>query len=85
MFKNISVLGSGNMGLQIAQEVAYAGLPCVLFDLKTKIVSDNLKSIEDLKITKLARGVPLGGELEYVDRGTIMHALSDRQILKSDS
>ena len=46
MFNNISVLGAGNMGLQIAQEIAYAGLPCVLFDLKTKIVSDNLKSID---------------------------------------
>tara|TARA_B000000609_G_scaffold123890_1_gene97757 strand:- start:743 stop:1357 length:615 start_codon:yes stop_codon:yes gene_type:complete len=48
-------------------------------------IFDNLKSVEELKITKLARGVPLGGELEYVDRGTIMHALSDRQILKNDS
>ena len=47
-------------------------------------IFDNLKNVENLKLTKLARGVPLGGELEYVDRGTIMHALSDRQILKGD-
>ena len=39
-------------------------------------IYDNLKNETHLKITKLARGVPLGGELEYVDRGTIMHALS---------
>ncbi len=45
-------------------------------------IYDNIKDIESLKVTKLARGVPLGGELEYVDRGTIMHAFSGRQTLK---
>ena len=47
-------------------------------------IYDNLKDIERLKVTKLARGVPLGGELEYVDRGTIMHAFSGRQDLKKE-
>ncbi len=32
-----------------------------------------------LKVTRLARGVPIGSELEYVDLGTIAHALSDRR------
>ena len=45
-------------------------------------VYDNLKEIEPLIITRLARGVPLGGELEYVDGGTIKHALSGRVSLK---
>ncbi len=31
------------------------------------------------KATRLARGVPVGSELEYVDLGTIAHALSDRR------
>ncbi|HSV70914.1 MAG TPA: recombination mediator RecR [Methylibium sp.] len=30
-------------------------------------------------VTRLARGVPVGSELEYVDLGTIAHALSDRR------
>ena len=47
-------------------------------------IYDNLKNETHLKITKLARGVPLGGELEYVDRGTIMHARSGRQRLKEE-
>ena len=47
-------------------------------------IYDNLKDNTNLKITKLARGVPLGGELEYVDRGTIMHAFSGRQDLNMD-
>ena len=32
-----------------------------------------------LRATRLARGVPVGSELEYVDLGTIAHALSDRR------
>ncbi|MBL8385939.1 MAG: recombination protein RecR [Burkholderiales bacterium] len=32
-----------------------------------------------LKVTRLARGVPVGGELEYVDPGTIAHAFQDRR------
>ena len=47
-------------------------------------IYDNLKHTKELKVTKLARGVPLGGELEYVDRGTIMHAFSGRQNLKKE-
>lgn len=31
-----------------------------------------------IRATRLARGVPIGGELEYVDLGTIAHALADR-------
>lgn len=32
-----------------------------------------------LQVTRLARGVPVGSELEYVDLGTIAHALADRR------
>ena len=32
-----------------------------------------------LAVTRLARGVPVGSELEYVDLGTIAHALMDRR------
>ena len=32
-----------------------------------------------LRVTRLARGVPIGSELEYVDLGTIAHALVDRR------
>lgn len=32
-----------------------------------------------IKVTRLARGVPIGSELEYVDLGTIAHALADRR------
>ncbi|MFY8018837.1 MAG: toprim domain-containing protein, partial [Inhella sp.] len=32
-----------------------------------------------LAVTRLARGVPIGSELEYVDIGTLAHALADRR------
>jgi recombination protein RecR len=32
-----------------------------------------------LKVTRLARGVPAGSDLEYVDLSTIAHALADRR------
>ena len=34
-----------------------------------------------IKITRIAYGVPLGGELEYVDRGTLSHAIASRREL----
>ena len=36
-----------------------------------------------LQVTRLARGVPVGGELEYVDSGTLAQALRDRRTLGS--
>jgi len=34
-----------------------------------------------LRVTRIARGVPVGGELEYVDSGTLAQALRDRRAL----
>jgi recombination protein RecR len=42
------------------------------------VLGEALKA-RGLKVTRLARGVPIGSELEYVDLGTIAHALGDRR------
>jgi recombination protein RecR len=42
------------------------------------VVAETLKS-RGVKVTRLARGVPIGSELEYVDLWTIAHALVDRR------
>jgi recombination protein RecR len=42
------------------------------------VISEALKA-RGLVVTRLARGVPAGSELEYVDLGTIAHALVDRR------
>ena len=38
-------------------------------------------SARGLKVTRLARGVPVGGELEYVDSGTLAQALRERRTI----
>jgi len=42
------------------------------------VIGEGLKA-RGLRMTRLARGVPAGSELEYVDLGTIAHALVDRR------
>ena len=42
------------------------------------VIGETLRA-RDLTVTRLARGVPAGSELEYVDLGTIAHALVDRR------
>jgi len=42
------------------------------------VVAQGLRA-KGLNPTRLARGVPVGSELEYVDLGTIAHALVDRR------
>ena len=34
-----------------------------------------------VSVTRIAQGVPMGGELEYVDAGTLSHAFRGRQTL----
>ena len=44
-----------------------------------------LLSARDLRVTRLARGVPVGGELEYVDAGTLAQALRERRKMGPES
>ena len=41
-----------------------------------------LLAARSLRVTRLARGVPVGGELEYVDAGTLAQALRERRALQ---
>jgi recombination protein RecR len=40
-----------------------------------------LLAARGIKVSRLARGVPVGGELEYVDSGTLAQALRERRAL----
>jgi recombination protein RecR len=42
------------------------------------LIAQGLKA-KGIAVTRLARGIPAGSELEYVDLGTIAYALSDRR------
>ncbi|GLS26309.1 recombination mediator RecR [Marinibactrum halimedae] len=35
----------------------------------------------EVTVSRLAQGVPLGGELEYLDGGTLAHALNSRRVI----
>lgn len=43
-------------------------------------LSEMLKS-RGIRVTRIARGVPVGGELEYVDAGTLAQAVRERRSL----
>jgi recombination protein RecR len=43
-------------------------------------LSEMLKS-RDIRVSRIARGVPVGGELEYVDAGTLAQAVRERRSL----
>ena len=47
-------------------------------------IQDSLKNT-NVKITKLAQGLPVGGEIESLDDGTLFSAFKNRSSLKSNS
>jgi recombination protein RecR len=80
-------LGARDIGLQqlmdrasdgLVEEVIIATNFTAEGEATAHVVSEALKR-RQLRVTRLARGVPIGSELEYVDLGTIAHALVDRR------
>ena len=47
-------------------------------------IQDSLRNF-NVKITKLAQGLPVGGEIENLDDGTLHSAFKNRSRLNSDS
>ncbi len=43
------------------------------------VISDKLEKFSNLKITKLAQGVPIGGEVHYLDENTLHEAFQSRK------
>lgn len=63
---------------QSVQEVILATNFTAEGEATAHVIAQGLKS-RGVQVTRLARGVPVGSELEYVDLGTIAHALVDRR------
>jgi len=59
------------------QEVILATNPTVEGEATAHYISQ-LAHARQINVTQLAHGIPLGGELEYVDSGTLSHAFSGR-------
>ncbi len=79
--------GPGQLGLdqleqQLSQgncqEVILATSATVEGDITAQYIAD-IAARYAIKSSRLARGIPLGGELEFVDSGTLSRALSGRQ------
>ncbi len=79
--------GPGQLGLeeleqQLSQgsitEVILATSATVEGDITAQYIAD-IATRQGVASSRLARGIPLGGELEFVDGGTLSRALSGRQ------
>lgn len=68
-----AILDEGN-----AVEVILATNPTVEGEATAHYIAE-LCARRQLRATRIAHGVPVGGELEYVDSGTLSHAFAGRQ------
>lgn len=59
------------------QEMIVATNPTVEGEATAYFLAEMAKGA-NVKVSRIAHGVPMGGELEYVDGGTLAHAMSGR-------
>lgn len=77
--KDIGMKGLFERALDgVVQEVIVATNFTAEGEATAHLITEALRA-RGLHVTRLARGVPVGSELEYVDLGTIAHALVDRR------
>lgn len=62
----------------VITEVILATNPTVEGEATAHYISDLVKQHPNVKVTRIAHGVPLGGELEFIDSGTLAHAFAGR-------
>jgi len=77
-------LGIGELEALLAQpglrELILATNPTVEGEATAHFLSEVARR-HGIAATRIAHGVPIGGELEYVDGGTLAHALAGRQAI----
>ena len=61
-------------------EVIIATNPTVEGDATAHFLAD-MAARQNIQASRIAHGVPLGGELEYVDGGTLSHAFYGRRVV----
>ena len=70
-----ALLGEGEI-----REVILATNPTVEGEATAHFIGE-MVARRGIRATRIAHGVPVGGELEYVDGGTLAHALAGRQVI----
>lgn len=82
-------IGPGELGLDLLEarladgevrELILATNPTVEGEATAHYIADMARK-RGVRATRIAHGVPLGGELEYIDGGTLSHAFAGRQEL----
>ena len=63
------------------RELILATNPTVEGEATAHYIAEQLQD-SDVNLTRIAHGVPVGGELEFVDGGTLAHAFAGRRSLK---
>ncbi len=71
----------GRVQQESIQEVILATNPTVEGEATAYYITEQIKA-QGVIVSRIAHGVPLGGELEYVDVGTLAHALSGRKVIE---
>lgn len=83
----IDGIGPAELGLDLLgarvreegiREVILATNPTVEGEATAYYITEQLRN-DGLMVSRIAHGVPLGGELEYVDGGTLQHAFQGRK------
>jgi recombination protein RecR len=64
----------------VVQELILAISPTVEGSATSQFIAE-IAARKAVRATRIAHGVPLGGELEFVDSGTLAHAFAGRQRL----
>jgi recombination protein RecR len=85
-------LGIGRLLARVREtpvkEVILATNPTVEGEATAWYIAEQLKLDElkqrGLRVSRIAHGVPIGGELEYIDGGTLKHSLAGRLSMEPD-
>ena len=64
---------------QSVKEVILALSTTIEGQTTSYVIADKLETIEDLDVTRLAQGVPMGGEVHYLDENTLNAAFQSRK------
>ncbi|MFC6672495.1 recombination mediator RecR [Marinobacterium aestuariivivens] len=62
------------------KEVILATNPTVEGEATAHYIAEQVREL-DIRVSRIAHGVPVGGELEFIDGGTLAHALAGRRSL----
>ncbi len=84
----IDGVGPEDLGMDLLEQRMRDGVTEVIIATGTTVEGEatahyiaGLAHRIEVQVSRIAHGVPLGGELEYVDGGTLAHAISGRRLL----